>query len=113
MVAGRRATARQKSMASRVMAGPFSPAPGAARGAGQGQLEVLTVTVGPLGDDIGDDHAVMIGGQTQRDPGGPGDVEAVHPRVAGQDDVDEVAEGPRLLGAVDVVELGHGAVADE
>jgi hypothetical protein len=42
-----------------------------------------------------------------------GDVETVHPWVTRQDDVDEVAERPGLLGPVDLGELRHGAATDE
>ena len=47
---------------------------------------------GPFGEDVGEDPAVMLGGQLGFDAGGPGDVDAVHPDVAGESHVEQVAQ---------------------
>ena len=39
--------------------------------------------------------------------GGPGEVDPVHPRVAGEDGVDQVADRPRLRDAADDLRRGH------
>jgi hypothetical protein len=54
------------------------------------------VAAGPLGDDIGDDAAVVVGAEHELVPRGPGGVNSVHPEVTQVDRVDEVAECPRL-----------------
>ena len=114
MLAGRRAMARQKSTASRVQLGPLAPAcqvPPA--WPGQRQLEVLAVPVGPLGHHVRDDHAVVLGGQPRLRAGGRGDVQPVHPRVPGQDHVDQVAERPGFPHPVHLLEHRHGPAAHE
>jgi hypothetical protein len=68
---------------------------------------------GPLGHDIGNDDAVVIGGEPVVRAGGPDDVDAVHPRVTSQDDIDCVAECPGLAQAVDELLLRHRPSADE
>jgi hypothetical protein len=68
---------------------------------------------GPLGDHIGDEHPVVFRGEDVGGAGGAGDVGAVHPRIAGEDDVDQVAGRPRLVVAAYLLQLGHDAAADE
>src|SRR5215510_8170816 len=74
--------------------------PGAARRAGEVEPARLGVSLGPLGDDVGDQHAVVLRREPGRPAGGAADVDAVHPGVAGQDNVDGVAERPSLGVAV-------------
>ena len=62
---------RQNSMASRVSSSPPSPLDEVAAG-GPGEVSVngLAVAAGPLGHDVGDDAAVVVGGQLHRPAGG-------------------------------------------
>ena len=75
----------------------------AACGSAEAQGERLPVAACPLGHDVGDDAAVVVGGQDERCPGRAGHVDPVHPGVAQVDRVDEVAERPLLDdGSVDL-----------
>ena len=86
--------------------------PGAAGLPSEVQGEVLTVVAGPFADHVGDDDAVVTVRQMRRPVQGSADVQPVHPGVAGQDDVDEVPECPRLLDPVDH-SAGHRPAPDE
>ena len=68
---------------------------------------------GPFANHIVHDHALVLMGGVDRDTGGAADVEAVHERVAGEDDVEQVSERPLLLRAANRLGARHGAVADE
>ena len=51
--------------------------------------------VGPFGDDVGDEAAVVIGGEVHRPVDGGVDVDAMGPDVTGEADVEQVLErGP-------------------
>jgi hypothetical protein len=54
----------------------------------------------------------VLGGQQVGRAGGSGDVDAVHPRVAREDDVEEEADRPRLLAAADELGLPHCSAPD-
>src|SRR6266851_6873075 len=88
-------------------------APGTTGRSGQDQRVRLAVPRGPLAHDIVDDHALVRGGGFHRDPGGTADVEAVHERITGQDDVEQESERPLLLSAAYRLRAGHGAATDE
>src|SRR5205823_2144461 len=60
------------------------------------QRERLTVAPCPLRDDIGNYAAVVLGRQRDLATGCVRDVDAMHPRVAREDDVEQVAHPPRL-----------------
>ena len=64
-----------------------------ARRPGELQQEGVDVRGGPVGDHVGHQSAVVLGGQLQGGAGGAGDVHPVHPHVAGEDEVDEVGDG--------------------
>src|SRR5581483_8704905 len=70
---------------------------GAASGPGKYEGEGLVVAARPLGNHIGDEPSVVSGAQHQLRAGSPSDVDAVHPGVAGQDDVEQIPERPRAL----------------
>src|SRR6516162_4044089 len=53
----------------------------AAGGSGEGERERLAVPAGPVGDHVGEDPAVVAGGQDGLSTGGAADVNAVHPRI--------------------------------
>ena len=81
---GRPATTRQKSAASITICSPLVPElqlPPA--GPVSSSRYGLAVAAGPLGHDVGDDDAVVVGGEYQVLTGGPGEVQAVHPRRRG------------------------------
>src|SRR5664279_1868837 len=80
--------------------------PGSARRAGEPQAERAAVALRPLVDDVVNENAVVLGGQYVGCAGGAGDVDAVHPGIAGEDDVDEIADRPVLLAAVDHLVVG-------
>jgi hypothetical protein len=54
------------------------------------------VTYRPLGCDVRDEDAVVLRRERHRSTGRHRDVAAVHPQVAGEDHVDQVAERPLL-----------------
>ena len=77
---------RQNSTASSVISSPPSPCVNAPpAGPVSVERERPAVAPRPLGDDVGDDAAVVLGGQHQLATGRAGDVDAVHPRVARED----------------------------
>lgn len=59
------------------------------------------MAAGPFGHHVSDDDAVVIWGERGVPTGGVGEVEAVHPGVAGEDHVGEEADGPGLRDTVD------------
>ena len=64
---------RQNSTASIVMCSPSVAGDElAAGGAGERQGERLAVATGPLGDDVGDDPSVVLGGELDVAAGGSG-----------------------------------------
>src|SRR5580692_10508484 len=67
-------------------------AEGPAGRAVQDELERLPVDGGPFGDDVGDQPAVVVGGELHRPAGRAADVDAVAPGVAGEPHVEEVFE---------------------
>ena len=54
--------------------------------------EGLAVGARPFGDDVGDEPAVVVGIEVERLAGRPRQVDAVHPDVAGEADVEEVGD---------------------
>ena len=56
------------------------------------ELEGLAVEGRPLGDDVGDEPAVVLRGRVHVVAGGGADVDAVGPHVAGEADVEEVLQ---------------------
>ena len=64
----------------------------AAGGTVEHELERLAVDAGPLGDDVGDEAAVVIGAEVHRAVDGRVDVDAMGPDVAGEADVEQVLE---------------------
>jgi hypothetical protein len=68
---------------------------------------------GPFGDDAGDNLAVVIGCENMRGTGGAHDVDPVHPRISGKDDIDEIAKRPDLFAITDELSDGHGAASHE
>src|SRR6476646_5872745 len=68
---------------------------------------------GPFGDDAGDNLAVVIGCENMRGTDGPYDVDPVHPRISGKDDIDEIAQRPDLFAITDQLSDGHGAASHE
>jgi hypothetical protein len=69
---------------------------GAAGGPGKAECARVVVGAGPVGDHVRDEAAVVSGGEHKLAAGGPADVDAMHPHVAGVDDVHQVAERPHL-----------------
>ena len=55
-----------------------------AGGAVEHQLEGLAVDGGPFGDDVGDQAAVVVGGEVHRSVDGRVDVDPVGPDVTGE-----------------------------
>ena len=70
--------------------------------------EGLAVRAGPLGDDVGDDAAVVIGVDVECLGRRPGQIDAVHPDVAGEADVEEVADRLPSYGCGEVEQRGAG-----
>jgi hypothetical protein len=64
--------------------------------AGECDREWLAVSARPLGDGVGDDTPIMFGGEHRVAVDGAGDVDAMHPGVASQDDVEQVPKFPPL-----------------
>ena len=56
------------------------------------ELERLAVDARPLADDVGDETAVVIGGEVHRPVDSRVDIDAVRPDVAGEANVEEVLE---------------------
>ena len=56
------------------------------------ERERLAVGAGPLGDDVGDDATVVVGVEVDRFAGRGDKVDAVHPHVAGEADVEQVRQ---------------------
>src|SRR5581483_12070546 len=73
-----------------------APRPAPAGRPGEDQRARLSVPSRPLRRDVGDEHAIVVGGQLHVPGGRRPDIASVHPRVTGQDDVVEVAETPLL-----------------
>src|SRR5438309_768357 len=67
----------------------------------EGERERLAVAPRPLGHDVADDAAVVLGRQRELATRGVRDVDAVHPGIAREDDVEQVAHLPRLRLAPD------------
>ena len=89
----RSARIRQNSMASMSTCSP--PVPGSELPSGRAaerEGEGLAVGARPFGDDVGHDPAVVVGIDVERLGRCPGQVDAVHPHVAGEADVEEVGE---------------------
>ena len=89
----RSARIRQNSTASMSTCSPPAPArnwPPA--GPPRVERERLTMRARPLGDDVGHDPAVVVGIDVDRLGRGPSQVDAVHPHVTGEADVEEVGE---------------------
>ena len=63
-----------------------------AGGAVEHELEGLAVDVGPFGDDVGDEPAVVVGGELHRAADGRVDVDPMGPDVPGESDVEQVLE---------------------
>jgi hypothetical protein len=61
-------------------------APAPAGRTGELQSVGPAVAAGPLGHNVGDDDTVVVGGVHRVLTGCPGEVQAVHPRVAGEAD---------------------------
>ena len=70
--------------------------PAAAGRAAEREGDRPTVPGQPLGHHVRDDRPVVVGGQDGVPAGGPAEVDPMHPRVASEDHVHEVAEGPAL-----------------
>jgi hypothetical protein len=87
--------------------------PATAGGARELQFERLAMPGGPVGDDVGDNLAVVIGCENVRGTGGAHDVDPVHPGISGQDDVEEVAQRPDLFVISDELSDGHGAASHQ
>ena len=67
----------------------------AAGGSFEHEFERLAVDARPLGDDVGDEATVVIGGEVHRPVDGGVDVDAMSPDVTGEADVEQVLErGP-------------------
>ena len=64
----------------------------AARGPVEHELERLAVDARPLGDDVGDETTVVVGGEVHRVAGRGAQVDAVGPHVAREPDVEQVPE---------------------
>lgn len=78
---------------------------GAAGRAGQPQGEGLVVQRRPLGHDVGDEAAVVLGREDDGPPHGAGQVDPVHPHVAGEAGVEQVADRlPAEVGAEGLAE---------
>src|SRR5919199_4792125 len=73
-----------------VLAGHVGPPGGSAEDEGEGS----GVTPSPVRDHLGDDSPVVVGGQHEVSSGGPGQVDTVHPGVAGEDHVEQVPQRP-------------------
>lgn len=56
---------------------------------GEGQRVGLAVKARPIGDNVRDDAGVVLCAQLRGESCGPHRVDAVHPRVAGEADVEE------------------------
>ena len=102
---------RSASISISVAAGPRARLP--ASRTGEAQIERPPVPGRPLGDDVGHEHAVVVSSGDEVGAGRTADVDAVHPRVAGEDDVDQEAEGPDLVATADLLWFGHATAADE
>lgn len=74
---------------------------GAAGSTGEAQRERLTVPLRPIPHHIGDKSPVVFGCQPERAICGPADVDAVHPDIAGQDDVEKLSEEKPITRARD------------
>src|SRR2546423_1775747 len=61
------------------------------------EMEGTVMSSRPFGYDVRDDATVVVAGQLHVPSGGDGDVESVHPRVAGIHDVEQVADRPAGL----------------
>jgi len=70
-----------------------APGEAPASGAIEHELNGLTVDVGPLGHDVGDKAAVVIGRELHRALDGRVDIDPVSPDIAREPDVQEVFEG--------------------
>jgi hypothetical protein len=67
-------------------------APAAAGRAGEFQSVGLAVASGPLGHNVCDDDAVVVGSVHRVLTGCPSEVQAVHPGVASEDHIGDVAK---------------------
>ena len=63
-----------------------------ASGAVEHELEGLAMDGGPFGDDVGDQTAVMVGGELHRAVDGGVDVDPMGPDVPGESDIQQVLE---------------------
>ena len=89
---------RQKSTASIVISSPPPPwVKVPPTGPVRWRVQGWPWQPAPLGRRVGDDATVVLAGELHRLAGGLGDVGPVHPGVAGEDDVDEVAIFQRHL----------------
>jgi hypothetical protein len=65
---------------------------GAAGRTGEHERVRLAVAPGPFGEDVGDDASVVLGRELRVRAGRPGDVDAVHPDLAGEAHVEQVPQ---------------------
>ena len=80
--------------------------PATSSGTGQVQLAWLAVTGSPLLYDVRSEYAVVIGAELHRTFGGSRDVDAMHPRIAREDRVGEVADRPVLVASANRLRNG-------
>jgi hypothetical protein len=69
------------------------------------------VAAGPLGHNVCDDDAVVVNGEHRVSTGCPGEVHPVHPRVASEDHIRYVTDGPYLRKAVDDFRVRQASAA--
>jgi hypothetical protein len=69
-------------------------APAAAGGAGELESVGLAMAAGPLGHNVCDQNAVVIGGEHRLSTRRTSEIQAVHPRVASLDHIGYVTDGP-------------------
>ncbi len=87
----------------------FAVAEAAAGGSGEVERERHVVDRRPLGDVVRHQPTVVLGVEVEPVSEGVGDVDAMHPHVAGEADVEEIRN--RLL--ADDGQVEHLAVRDE
>jgi len=99
---GRPERSRQKSAASITIGTPPVPELQVPAGrAGEFQPVGLAVAAGPLGHNVCDDDAVVVGREHRVLTRCSSEVQAVHPRVAREDHIGDVTEGPGFRDTVD------------
>jgi hypothetical protein len=76
-------------------------APAAAGRAGELQSVGLAMAAGPLGHNVCDQNAVVVGGEHRLSIRRASEVQPVHPRIASKDHIGEVTDGPFFRYAVD------------